>query len=63
MSHRYSNHSSIIKFIDFELIYYAIDLGIALSYIVFSEFVFVFLLMYRWFKSIKLFYFFKKNSL
>ena len=36
----------IIKFVGFEPIYYVINLGIVSSYIVFSEFVYVFLSMY-----------------
>ena len=53
-NHKYYNHNSIIKFIDFELIYYIINLNIVSS---FSEFVQMFLSMYCWFKSIILLFF------
>ena len=45
-NHRYFNNYSIIKFIGFESIYYAINLSAVLSSIVFSNLTYVFLLMY-----------------
>ena len=46
LSHKCYSHYSIIKFVNFETIYYAINLNVISSYMVFSEFVFVFLSMY-----------------
>ena len=45
-NHRYFNNYSIIKFIRFESIYYAINLSDVLSFIVFNNLLYVFLLMY-----------------
>ena len=46
LSHRYSSHYSITKFIDFESVYYVINMDVVSSFIVFNEFVFVFPSMY-----------------
>ena len=43
LSHRYFSYYSIIKFVSFELIYYAINLGVISSSMIFNEFVYVFL--------------------
>ena len=45
LSHMYSTHHSIIKFVDFEPIYYAINLGVS-SFIVFRDLIHVFLSIY-----------------
>ena len=52
-SHRYSNHNSnikylgsIIKYIGFKLIHYAINLDVVSSFMVFSEFDSIFLSIY-----------------
>ena len=51
----YYSHYSNIKFIDFELIYYFINLSIVSSFMTFNEFVSVFLSINCLFESIKLF--------
>ena len=38
----YSSHYSIIKYVSFELIYYTINLSVILSYMVFSDLIYVF---------------------
>ena len=65
LSHRYFSHNSsikcvysTIKCIDFESIHYAINLDVVSSLMVFSDFDFLFLLMYC---SINLFISFKKK--
>ena len=46
LSHRYSSHYSITKFVGFEPIYYAINLSVVSSSMIFIDLVFMFLLMY-----------------
>ena len=43
LSHRYSSYYYIINFLGFKSIYFAINLSIVSSYIVFKEFVYIFL--------------------
>ena len=43
LSHKYFSYYSIIKFVDLELIYYAINMDVVSFFILFKEFVFVFL--------------------
>ena len=58
LSHIYYSHNSnvkcvglTIKYIGFESIHYAINLDVVSSSMVFNNFDCMFLLMYRWFKS------------
>ena len=62
-SHRYSSHYRIIKCVDFESIHYILNLDVALSSKVFSEFDSVFNRMCCYFESIKLFFSYKKKEL
>ena len=62
-SHIYSSHNSNIKCIDstikyigFESFYYAINLDVVLSIVVFNDFDSMFLPMYYYFESMKLFF-------
>ena len=50
----YSNHYSIIKYVSFDMIYYAINPSVVSFFMIFREFVYVFLSMYFYFESIKL---------
>ena len=63
LSHKYSSHNSnikcgnsTIKCRSFELIHYAINLDVVSSYIIFSNFDYMFLSIYCEFESIKLFF-------
>ena len=62
-SNMYSNHSSnikcvgtTIKYIDFESIHYTLNLDDVSSFIVYNDFDYMFLSIYCWFESIKLFF-------
>ena len=44
LSYMYYSHISIIKFVEFEPIYYDINLDVVSSYIVISKFVYLFLI-------------------
>ena len=59
-NHKYSSHYNIIKFVGFESIYYAINLGDISSSIIFSDSIFIFLSIYYHFESIKYFFSIKK---
>ena len=61
LSYMYSSHYSIIKFVGFKMIYYAISLGVVSYSIVFSDLIPMLLLIYCYFESIKLFLKKKKN--
>ena len=62
-SHINYNHNSNIKCIDFKSIYYVINLNTVLSFMVFSNFDYLFQSMYYFFESMKLFFSLKKNLL
>ena len=57
-NYRYYSHNNIIKFVSFKLIYYALNLIVVSSFIIFRKFVYVFLSIYSYFESMKLFSFY-----
>ena len=60
-SHINYNHNSNIKCVGFKSIYYAINLNTVLSFMVFSNFDYLFQSMYCFFESMKLFFSLKKK--